>query len=145
MSQCAGAASRSLTSSAVTLNTKNQRKLVRVERNPKKKAYMQLHTSHGHLNLELHCDIAPRTCENFLALAESGYYKDTIFHRSIKNFMLQVGRFPSTFPSYNGKDKCWTRWHALFHCLLTICHFTESSLMRQWEQNPPDYTCCVTS
>lgn len=86
----AGAASRSLTSSAVSLNTKNKRQMVRVERNPKKKAYMQLHTSLGHLNLELHCDIAPRTCENFIALADSGYYKDTIFHRSIKNFMVQV-------------------------------------------------------
>ena len=87
----AGAASRSLTSSAVSLNTKNKRQMVRVERNPKKKAYMQLHTSLGHLNLELHCDLAPRTCENFIALAHSGYYKDTIFHRSIKNFMIQVG------------------------------------------------------
>ena len=51
---------------------------------------MQLQTSVGHLNLELHCDLAPRTCENFIALADSGYYKDTVFHRSIKNFMIQV-------------------------------------------------------
>ena len=64
--------------------------MVRVERNPKKKGYMRLHTTLGDLNVELHCDIAPRTCENFIALAESGYYKGTVFHRSIKNFMIQV-------------------------------------------------------
>ena len=44
----------------------------------------------GDLNLELHCDIAPRTCENFLVLAEGGYYTDTLFHRSIRSFMIQV-------------------------------------------------------
>jgi hypothetical protein len=52
--------------------------------------YLRLHTSLGDLNIELHCDIAPRTCENFLGLCEMGYYDDTPFHRSIKNFMIQV-------------------------------------------------------
>ena len=32
----------------------------------------------------------PRTCENFLALCEMGYYNETAFHRSIRNFMIQV-------------------------------------------------------
>ena len=65
---------------------------VRVERCPSAKAYMRLHTSLGDLNLELHCDIAPRACENFLALAEGGYYAGTAFHRSIRNFMIQACR-----------------------------------------------------
>lgn len=65
--------------------------MVRVERCPKKKGYMRLHTSLGDLNLELHCDIVPRACENFFVLAEGGYYTDTIFHRSIRSFMIQVG------------------------------------------------------
>ena len=97
----AGSASRSLTSSAVTLQTRNQRMMVRMERNPKKKGYMRLHTTLGDLNLELHCDIVPRTCENFMALAESGYYNDTVFHRSIRNFMIQV-RHPlaSVWPGF---------------------------------------------
>lgn len=69
---------------------------MRVERNPKKKGYLRLHTSLGDLNLELHCDIAPRTCENFIALAESGYYNGTGFHRSIRNFMIQVRSQPHT-------------------------------------------------
>ncbi len=63
---------------------------VRVERKPKKKGYMRLHMNLGDLNLELHCDIAPRACENFMILADSGYYTGTVFHRSIKNFMIQV-------------------------------------------------------
>lgn len=29
--------------------------------------YLKLSTSHGDLNIELHCDIAPRACQNFLA------------------------------------------------------------------------------
>lgn len=53
--------------------------------------YLQLHTTLGDLNLELHCDVAPKTCENFLALAEGGYYTGTSFHRAIKNFMVQGG------------------------------------------------------
>ena len=64
--------------------------MVRIERAPKKKAYLRMHTTLGDLNLELHCDIVPRACENFLVLAENGYYDDTVFHRSIRNFMIQV-------------------------------------------------------
>ena len=39
--------------------------------------------------LQLHCDNAPKTCENFLRLCESGYYNNVIFHRSIRNFMVR--------------------------------------------------------
>ena len=76
--------------------TKNTRQRVRVERNPSKKGYLRLHTNLGDLNLELHCDIAPRTCENFILLADSGYYTGTKFHRLIKNFMIQVLLFVTT-------------------------------------------------
>jgi len=102
----AGAASRSFTSTAVNVQTKNARTLVRIERHPKKKAYMKLHTSLGDLNLELHCDIAPRTCENFLVLAESGYYQDTIFHRCIKSFMIQVRLSPRSYHQHNVSQSC---------------------------------------
>lgn len=82
----------------MNVQTKNAHTLVRIERHPKKKAYMKLHTSFGDLNLELHCDMAPRTCENFLVLSESSYYQDTIFHRCIKNFMIQVSLDPDNQP-----------------------------------------------
>ncbi|KAJ3098934.1 RING-type E3 ubiquitin-protein ligase ppil2 [Phlyctochytrium planicorne] len=59
--------------------------------NVKEKAYARIRTNLGDLNLELYCKDAPKTCLNFVMLAKQGYYKDVIFHRSIKNFMLQGG------------------------------------------------------
>lgn len=56
-----------------------------------KKGYVRLRTNLGDLNLELHCDSVPRTCENFLTLCGVGYYDGVAFHRSIKNFMIQGG------------------------------------------------------
>uniref|UniRef100_A0A4X1V0J0 Peptidylprolyl isomerase like 2 n=1 Tax=Sus scrofa TaxID=9823 RepID=A0A4X1V0J0_PIG len=57
----------------------------------KKKGYVRLHTSHGDLNLELHCDLTPKTCENFIKLCKKQYYDGTVFHRSIRNFVIQGG------------------------------------------------------
>ena len=86
-----GAMASGLTSTVMAPVTKNPRKLVRVDRCPKKKGYVRLHTTLGHLNVELHCDLVPRTCENFIGLCEIGYFDDTIFHRSIRDFMIQGG------------------------------------------------------
>lgn len=86
-----GATARAFTSTIAVAQTKSQRQLQLIERNPTKKGYLRLHTSLGDLNIELHCDLLPRTCENFINLCEMGYYNDTAFHRSIKNFMIQVG------------------------------------------------------
>jgi peptidyl-prolyl cis-trans isomerase-like protein 2 len=63
-----------------------------VMRKRKKKGYVTLHTTMGDIGLELHCDIAPRTCTNFLGLAEAGQYNGTKFHRLISNFMIQGGK-----------------------------------------------------
>ncbi|XP_064483461.1 RING-type E3 ubiquitin-protein ligase PPIL2-like [Ornithodoros turicata] len=57
----------------------------------KKKGYVQLVTTHGNLNLELYCNVVPKTCDNFIRLCQKGYYKGTKFHRSIRNFILQGG------------------------------------------------------
>ncbi|GAV83516.1 Pro_isomerase domain-containing protein/Rtf2 domain-containing protein [Cephalotus follicularis] len=86
-----GAASRSFTSTSYDPVTKNEFEYIKVEKNPKKKGYVQLHTTHGDLNIELHCDITPRACENFITLCERGYYTGVAFHRSIRNFMIQGG------------------------------------------------------
>lgn len=66
-----------------------------VMRKMKKKGYATLKTSLGDIGLELHCDIAPRTCTNFLGLAEAGKYNNTKFHRLIPSFMIQGGKATS--------------------------------------------------
>ncbi len=43
--------------------------------------------------LELYPDIAPETVENFISLAEDGFYDGTIFHRVIEGFMIQGGGY----------------------------------------------------
>lgn len=55
----------------------------------KKKGYVQLQTNLGPLNLELYSDQTPKACDNFIKLCKKGYYDNTSFHRSIKNFMIQ--------------------------------------------------------
>ncbi len=52
-----------------------------------------LHTNHGDIEIELNKEKAPKTCENFLAYANSGFYEGTIFHRVINDFMVQGGGF----------------------------------------------------
>lgn len=52
---------------------------------------LTLHTTLGPIKLELFLSSTPKTCENFLALAASNQYDNTIFHRNIKNFMVQGG------------------------------------------------------
>ena len=48
-------------------------------------------TNKGDITIRLFPDMAPKTVENFLGLAESGYYDGIIFHRVIDNFMIQGG------------------------------------------------------
>lgn len=52
-----------------------------------------LKTSMGDITVELYPDKAPKSVENFLAYAKSGFYDGTIFHRVIATFMIQGGGF----------------------------------------------------
>ena len=45
----------------------------------------------GIIKLELYPDAAPITVENFVKLAKNGFYNGLIFHRVIKDFMIQGG------------------------------------------------------
>ena len=50
-----------------------------------------MHTNHGPIELELFEQDAPKTVENFLKLSRDGYYDGLVFHRVIKDFMIQGG------------------------------------------------------
>ena len=50
-----------------------------------------IQTNKGTIRFELLEADAPRTTENFITLAERGYYDGIIFHRVIKGFMIQGG------------------------------------------------------
>ena len=50
-----------------------------------------LHTNHGAIEVELFDGDAPTTVENFRKLAADGFYDGVIFHRVIKDFMIQGG------------------------------------------------------
>jgi len=48
-------------------------------------------TNHGDMRVKLFPDHAPKTVANFIALSKDGYYDGVIFHRIIKDFMIQGG------------------------------------------------------
>ncbi|ORY87006.1 cyclophilin family peptidyl-prolyl cis-trans isomerase Cyp1 [Protomyces lactucae-debilis] len=50
-----------------------------------------LNTTMGPVTFELYTQHAPKTCKNFAELARRGYYDNVIFHRVIKDFMIQGG------------------------------------------------------
>jgi peptidyl-prolyl cis-trans isomerase-like 2 len=108
-----GGAATSLTSTVTTVSDQNVMRvatddeilfaLCNVMRNKvKKKGYVRMKTNYGNLTLELHCDIVPRTCMNFLELCKLGKYNNSSFHRLIPNFMIQGGK-PS---NVEDKEEC---------------------------------------
>jgi len=52
---------------------------------------ISMQTNVGEIEIELFEDAAPNTVANFVSLAEKGFYDGKIFHRIIKNFMIQGG------------------------------------------------------
>jgi cyclophilin family peptidyl-prolyl cis-trans isomerase len=67
-----------------------------------------LHTNHGPIELELFDEDAPKTVENFRTLAAKGFYDGVIFHRVIKDFMIQGGDPTGTGtggPGYEFEDE----------------------------------------
>ena len=50
-----------------------------------------IETSKGTIELELFADDAPETVANFTKLAADGFYDGLIFHRVIRDFMIQGG------------------------------------------------------
>ena len=89
-----------------------------------KRPVVEMKTSMGLIKLELFSDIAPKTVENFISLAtaakdwtdrsgktkKSNFYDGLIFHRVIKDFMIQGGCPLGTGtgdPGYRFEDECF--------------------------------------
>lgn len=102
LSMTTGMASGSLTSTTMTITRENSARLATEEeiltsqceqlRRLKKKGMVRMYTNVGVMDIELHCDIVPRTCMNFLLLIMKKEYDGSKFHRSIPNFMIQGGK-----------------------------------------------------
>jgi peptidyl-prolyl cis-trans isomerase B (cyclophilin B) len=67
-----------------------------------------LHTNHGDITVELFDEDAPKTVANFTKLASDNFYEGVVFHRVIKDFMIQGGDPTGTGrggPGYTFEDE----------------------------------------
>lgn len=62
---------------------------------------VEIKTSQGPILVELYPDKAPKTVENFLNYVKTDFYKGTIFHRVVNNFVIQGGGY---LPDLKAKD-----------------------------------------
>lgn len=54
---------------------------------------VRMTTNKGNITIELDADKAPKTVANFIDYVNKGHFSNTIFHRVIKDFMIQGGGF----------------------------------------------------
>lgn len=79
-----------------------------METNSTNSLFVTVQTNLGSFKILLYKDKAPRTVSNFYNLAQSGFYNNVVFHRVIKNFMIQGGDPTGTGrggPDYRFKDE----------------------------------------
>lgn len=92
-----GKAAASFTSTGLTPHTQADLALLSDEQYMLKRGrvkapgYARIVTNFGEINLELRTEYAPKACYNFIQLAKKGFYNGIIFHRNIRNFMIQGG------------------------------------------------------
>lgn len=75
---------------------------------PKKGYEATIHTARGDIVLDLFPQYAPKTVNNFVFLANQGFYDGVTFHRVIKDFMIQGGDPTGTGsggPGYRFEDE----------------------------------------
>jgi peptidyl-prolyl cis-trans isomerase B (cyclophilin B) len=75
---------------------------------PEKTYRAKMETSKGLIELELYPEYAPKTVNNFVFLAQEGYYDGVIFHRVINDFVIQGGDPTGTGaggPGYKFEDE----------------------------------------
>ncbi len=72
---------------------------------PKKTYSAVMHTSKGAINIDLFADRAPISVNNFVFLAQDGFYDGVVFHRVLEGFMAQGGD-----PTGSGRGGPGYRW-----------------------------------
>ncbi len=75
---------------------------------PKKKYTATIATGRGNIVIELYPQYAPKTVNNFVFLAQQGFYDGVTFHRVIRDFMIQGGDPTGTGtggPGYRFEDE----------------------------------------
>lgn len=107
--QLATANSAAPVSQATTNNQKPMSSALTIDQN---KTYTAvLHTSEGDITVALNAKATPITVNNFVTLAKKAFYNGTIFHRVIKDFMIQGGDPTGTGsggPGYQFADEPFT-------------------------------------
>lgn len=71
-------------------------------------------TNHGEMEFKLFAQHTPKTVENFLGLSKEGKYNDTVFHRIIKDFMVQWGDYENANGTW-GKSIWGSEFEDEFH------------------------------
>jgi len=87
-------------------NAQADKKTVKIERNVVKAQSntVKLKTSMGDIVIELDEQAAPVTARNFLGYVEDGFYDGKIFHRVIRDFMIQGGGFTAEMTQSKTRD-----------------------------------------
>lgn len=89
----AGVAGVEIPASAVT-TLRDKGYYARLRRLRNKKVTATIYTSKGPIKVELFAADSPLTVDNFVALARQGYFKESLFHRIVPNFVAQGGGDP---------------------------------------------------
>lgn len=74
-----------------TVNVQKENKPPEMQIDKNKTYQAVLSTSTGEITIKLHADKTPITVNNFVYLSQKDFYNQTIFHRTIKGFMIQGG------------------------------------------------------
>jgi cyclophilin family peptidyl-prolyl cis-trans isomerase len=66
---------------------------------------VQVVTSMGNFTIELNAERAPLTVANFLSYVDQGHYTNTIVHRVVANFVIQMGGFDTDYKAKSAPNK----------------------------------------
>jgi len=90
-SSSAGASASPAGTAATQTGPKQWSKAPEMTIDPNKSYQAEMTTSKGKMTIELFAKEAPKTVNNFVFLAQQGFYDNVIFHRIIQSFMVQTG------------------------------------------------------